>query len=241
MQRTPSAARARRPVIPASSAAKTKPPTNTTDRPKHGENFFKKPTTADERPIKSTFGTFCQGFRFNLFIFILVQGKVPELKQGRFHGESEGANFAWGFLFWYGFCPCGLSQFQLTDFAPVCPVQRSRKPLLLFFYWICFAFRMKFSVYVYYLPVFMYAFNLVKIESQRVWLTRFDTVLHFSFMITVNRVNVLPLTSQSFLAEMHDGDSLEKAALNGGQMTLCVYSQFGKASSRFYSRETSQK
>ena len=42
---------------------------------------------------------------------------VPELKQGRSHGESEGANSACGFLFDARFVPCGLPLFQLRDFA----------------------------------------------------------------------------------------------------------------------------
>ena len=44
-----------------------------------------------------------------------VRGKAPELKQGRSHGESQGANSACGFLFGTRFAPCGLPLLQLRD------------------------------------------------------------------------------------------------------------------------------
>ena len=45
--------------------------------------------------------------------YFRVQGKVPELKQARSHGESEGTNSACDFSIRRAFCPCGLPLFQL--------------------------------------------------------------------------------------------------------------------------------
>ena len=59
-----------------------------------------------------------------------MQSKVPELKQGRSHGESEGANFAW-----WAFCPCGLPLFRpggMPLFQLRVPFQLTNIPLYQF-------------------------------------------------------------------------------------------------------------
>ena len=46
-------------------------------------------------------------------MILTIQGQVPELKQGRSHGESEGANSACGCAYSMRVCPSGLPLFQL--------------------------------------------------------------------------------------------------------------------------------